>query len=425
MKEEFLQYLWLNGNFDLNNLKTTKHEDIVLIKRGNLNTDSGPDFSHGELVLNNTKWVGSIEIHINSSEWYSHKHHKDKAYNNVILHVVYNHDKECYREDSSIIPCLELKDRINPSTLFSHNKLTQSLLAIPCQGVINKVSYISVSQMLERSLIERLEERFAAIREELESNKGNWQETFYRYLLKSFGFKTNSNAFHQLATSLPLNIIAKHKDNNLQLEALLYGQAGMLNKSYKDVYPLELYKEYEFLKKKYGLKPMNLVQWKFMRMRPANFPTIRISQFANLIHKSEHLFSKIIENKTAAGLFSFFDIRASEYWNDHYKFDSASEKNSKKRLGKSGMENLIINTVVPFLFAYAKSKGDISQQEQAINILLDINAENNKITKQWKELNIHCNNAFESQAQIQLFNSYCTKKKCLDCGIGKQILQGS
>jgi hypothetical protein len=160
-------------------------------------------------------------------------------------------------------------------------------------------------------------------------------------------------------------------------------------------------------------------------MRPANFPTIRISQFANLIHKSEHLFSKIIENKTAAGLFSFFDIRASEYWNDHYKFDSASEKNSKKRLGKSGMENLIINTVVPFLFAYAKSKGDISQQEQAINILLDINAENNKITKQWKELNIHCNNAFESQAQIQLFNSYCTKKKCLDCGIGKQILQGS
>ena len=425
MKEDFLQYLWLNGNFDLSNLKTTKDEEIVLSKRGNLNTDSGPDFSQGELIISDTKWAGSIEIHINSSEWYAHKHHQDKAYNNVILHVVYEENKDCYREDGSLIPCLELKDRIPSSILESHDKLTKSLQAIPCQEVINRVSYISVSQMLERSLIERLEDRFSAIRIELDKTEGNWQETFYRYLLKSFGFKTNSDAFYQLGTRLPLTTLAKHKDNPVQIEALLYGQAGMLNNTYKDLYPIELSKEYDFLRTKSGLKPMSLTQWKYMRMRPANFPTIRISQFANLIHKSEHLFSKVLENKTAKGLFSYFDIQASQYWNDHYKFDRFSEKESKKKLGKSGIENIIINTVVPFLFAYAKSKGDSVLQDQAISILLDINAESNKIIKQWKKLKIHSTNAFESQAQIQLYNSYCSKKRCLECGIGKNILKGS
>ncbi len=425
MKEDFLQYIWHIGDFNLNDLKTTAGETITLSKRGNLNTHSGPDFLQGEVILDKTKWAGSIEIHTKSSEWYKHKHHQDKAYNNVILHVVYEEDKTCYREDGSPIPCLELIGRIAPSLLKPHRDLTQSLQAIPCKNTINKVSYLNVSKMLEKTCIERLEIRFLAIREELEKNKGDWQEAFYRSLLRSFGFKTNSEAFYQLASQLPLKVLAKHKNYPLQIEALLYGQAGMLHKSYKDLYPLELFKEFSFLQKKYGLKPMELARWRFMRMRPANFPSIRISQIANLIHKSEHLFSKILENKSAKDLFSYFEIEAGNYWKDHYKFDSPSENVTAKKLGKSGIENIVINTVVPFLFAYAKSKGNQALQDQAISILLEINSEKNKITKQWKELNIHSKNAYESQALIQLFNTYCLEKKCLRCGIDREILKKS
>ena len=425
MKEDFLQYLWLQGNFNLLDLRTTAGESITLNHRGILNTHSGPDFSEAKIIINQTKWAGSVEVHTQSSEWFKHKHHQDKAYNNVILHVVYEEDKPCLREDGSEIPCLELKNRIAPSLLTSHNDLIQSLHPISCKNLINRVSYLTVSQMLERTLIERLENKFDSIRDELKRNKGDWQEAFYCSLMRSFGFKTNSEAFYSLAKSLPLRVILKHKNNLHQISALLYGQAGMLHKTYKDPYPTNLLKEYSFLSKKYNLKPMELSRCKYMRMRPANFPSIRIAQIANLIYKSEHLFSKLIESPKATELISFFDVEAGEYWADHYKFDVTTTKKTIKKLGKSGIENIIINTVVPFLFAYAKSKGNADLQDKALSILIKINSENNGIIKKWKELSIQSKNAFESQALIQLFNKHCKEKKCLQCVIGKEILNKS
>jgi hypothetical protein len=288
-------------------------------------------------------------------------------------------------------------------------------------------------------LVERIEIKTKSIEQLLSQNQNNWEDTFYILLARNFGFKINAVPFELLARSLPLAHLAKHKNELFQIEALLYGQAGLLQSDFKDEYPTRLRTEYDFLKSKFGLENMDAHLWKFMRLRPVNFPTIRIAQFAQLIHNSSHLFSKLLDTKNAKEAFDLFDVKASEYWNTHFMFDKTAPLSggrvsdsymdggeidvASKHLGKTSIENIIINTVVPVLFYYGKQKGIQKIQNRAFEFLESITAEQNSITKQWIQHKVLCQNAYQAQALIQLYNFYCSEKKCLSCAIGNRILK--
>jgi len=301
---------------------------------------------------------------------------------------------------------------------------------IPCNGSISIVDDFTFSNWLDRLLIERLEQKTKSIELMLQQNQNNWEETFYVHLARNFGFKINALPFEMLARSLPLQHLAKHKSELFQIEALLFGQAGLLQSDFNDEYPQRLRKEYDFLKTKFGLQNMDAHLWKFMRLRPVNFPTIRIAQFAQLIFNSSHLFSKLLEIKNAKQAFALFDVEASDYWKTHFMFDKETvtekvETENEKHLGKTSIENILINTIVPFLFHYGKQKGIQKIQSRALEFLENINAEKNNITDKWKNLKVKCDNSYQSQALIQLYNFYCSEKKCLFCAVGNKILKQS
>jgi len=422
--EDFIHYIWKFRLFDRENLQTTAGEGIEVFSAGLPNSDSGPDFHNARLRIGDTTWAGNVELHINSSDWHKHNHTNDNAYRNVILHVVYRDDEPVVLPDGRRLATLELKDRIPPE-LYSryHNLAYGNPQFIPCEGSLHAVDDITLRNWLTRVLVERLEKRSAAVTAALEKNRGDWEETFYQFLAAQFGFKTNSLPFELLAKSLPQLTLAKHKDNPLQIEALIFGQAGFLEEDLKDDYPNKLKEEYSFLRKKYNLVPIEKHLWKFMRMRPQNFPTIRLAQFAALIVKSNHLFSKVIEIKDVDSLRKLFNkLEINPYWETHYRFDAES-KPSSKSLGESSVDILLLNTFVLFLFCYGKH----NQQEYFINrslkLLEKLPAEQNNIVTNFDSLGIKVNTAFDSQALLELKNNYCSYKKCLQCGVGNKILR--
>ena len=420
--EDFLHYLWKFRLFNKQEFKTSQGENIKIINVGLHNKNAGPDFENAKILLGDTVWAGSVEIHLCSSDWENHKHQQDRAYDNVILHVVYIHDKEITRNDSTEIPVLVLKDLIPDNLSLKYSQLMRSLQWIPCEAQIQAVDAFHVKSWLSRILIERLEEKSVLVNSLLIEFKGSWDDAFYITLANNFGFKTNSLPFEFLARSLPQQILARHKNNPLQIEALLFGQAGFLNADFKDDYPSKLKKEYIFLKEKYSLNAMDLFIWKYMRMRPLNFPTVRIAQFAALIVKSSHLFSKIIEVKDVKNIRLMFEsLEVNSYWETHYRFDHSSSKISKQ-IGLQSINNILINTVALFLFSYGKT---IKQQlliDQAIFLLENLPPETNHIVSGFKKIGIQVKNADESQAVLQLKRKYCDVKKCLHCGIGTKIL---
>ena len=422
--EDFIHYIWKFRLFDRENLQTTAGEGIEVFSAGLPNSDSGPDFHNARLRIGDTTWAGNVELHINSSDWHKHNHTNDNAYRNVILHVVYRDDEPVVLPDGRRLATLELKDRIPPE-LYSryHNLAYGNPQFIPCEGSLHAVDDITLRNWLTRVLVERLEKRSAAVTAALEKNRGDWEETFYQFLAAQFGFKTNSLPFELLAKSLPQLTLPKHKDNPLQIEALIFGQAGFLEEDLKDDYPNKLKEEYSFLRKKYNLVPIEKHLWKFMRMRPQNFPTIRLAQFAALIVKSNHLFSKVIEIKDVDSLRKLFNkLEINPYWETHYRFDAES-KPSSKSLGESSVDILLLNTFVLFLFCYGKH----NQQEYFINrslkLLEKLPAEQNNIVTNFDSLGIKVNTAFDSQALLELKNNYCSYKKCLQCGVGNKILR--
>ncbi|HTI58604.1 DUF2851 family protein [Mucilaginibacter sp.] len=422
--EDFIHYIWKFRLFDRDNLQTTGGESIEVFSAGLPNTDSGPDFHNARLRIGDTTWAGNVELHINSSDWHKHKHTNDNAYKNVILHVVYRDDEPITLPDGRRLATLELKDRISPD-LYNryHNLVFGNQQFIPCEGTVRHVDDITLRNWLTRVLVERLEKRSTAVMASLEKNRGDWEETFYQFLAAQFGFKTNALPFELMAKSLPQLTLAKHKNNPLQIEALIFGQAGFLEEEFKDDYPKILKEEYAFLRKKYNLGPIEKHLWKFMRMRPQNFPTIRLAQFAALIVKSNHLFSKMIEIKDVAYLRKLFtDLGVNPYWETHYRFDAES-KPSSKSLGESSIDILLLNTFVLFLFSYGKR----NQQEYFINrslkLLEKLPAEENNIVTNFGLLGIKVNTAFDSQALLELKNNYCSYKKCLQCGVGNKILK--
>lgn len=356
IKEDLLHYIWRTKRFEISSLQTTTGESIEIQDFGKHNPNAGPDFLNAKVKIGDTLWAGNVEMHINSSDWIKHQHNKDRAYDNVILHVVLEEDLTIYRGTGEVIPCLELRKKIPLRLANTYQKLKHNEHWIPCQHHFYEVNDMTKNMWLDRMMVERLELKTKMIELELARNNNDWEETFYWFLARNFGVKVNAEPFEWLAKSLPLKILAKHKNNLHQVEALLFGQAGLLNESLKDEYPQSLLKEYEFLKQKHRLQPIAGVSWKFMRLRPANFPTIRIAQFATLIHQSIHLFSKILEADTIEQIEQLFRVKLSDYWSTHYVFDKISTERNKS-LGRSTIHLLIINTIAPFLFFYGSQRG--------------------------------------------------------------------
>jgi len=420
MKEDFLQFLWENKLFKTDNLKTVEGDKVEILNHGFRNTDAGADFLNAKIKIDDKIWAGNIEIHFNSSDWNKHKHHENKAYNNVILHVVKNFDKESFRENGEKIATLILD--FNPKIFESFELMLKNKKWIACENEIKSIEFFYTKQWLNRLFIERLETKSNSIIDVLKQNQFNWEETFYQHLAKNFGQKTNSQPFEMLAKSLPMKYLAKQKDNLLQIEAMLFGQAGFLDDVYNDEYYNKLKKEYLFLNQKFDLKPIEKHLWKFLRLRPSNFPTIRIAQFANLIYKSNKLFSKILEINDLNDILDLFDVSASKYWDTHYNFDKESAE-KKKKLGNETVYNIIINTVIQFLFTYGKVKKIDTLVEKSIDIAENIKSESNSILDKWKEIGLNSENSLESQALLQLKNEYCNYDKCTTCQIGRILIK--
>ncbi len=421
--ESLLHYVWKFRLFDHNSLKSTNSETIEIEHPGYHNRHAGPDFSEARIRIAETLWVGQVEIHLSSSDWVRHGHNQDGAYDNVILHVVFNHDYELYRNDGSLIPTLELKSRISQDIIRRSLMLLNSPERIPCATHFKDVPELTVQMWLERLVVERLEMKTEAISRELAQNKNHWESAFYVFLAKNFGTAVNAEPFEHLARTLPLGVLAKHKDSLFQTEALLMGQAGFLEEEFEDEYPQKLKSEYYFLSRKFGLNPMNVSSWKFGKMRPAAFPTIRIALFAQLIHNSSHLFSKLLETEDLPDFKKHFDLKVSGYWLEHYRFGDDSQKRQQKSLGDSTFHNIVINTLVPFLFIYGHIMQSDEFCDRALLWLEKTGAEENGVVKMWQELGVKVENAHQSQALLHLKKHYCDQKHCLDCSIGNKILR--
>jgi hypothetical protein len=419
--EDFLHYLWKYKLFNKDNLKTNKGEPIEILENGWHNQHSGPDFFNAKIKIDDTLWAGNVEIHVNSSDWYNHNHNTDKSYDNVILQVVLNHNQEIVRTNGTEIPTLEVS--FDENLYNNYSKLLSNESWIPCEQELAYVDHFTVGFWLDKLTIERLRNKYEEINASLSENKNNWEVTFYHKLARNFGFKTNAEPFELLAQSLPLDYLAKHKDNRFQLEALFFGQAGLLNGNESaEKYYLELNREYQYLRKKFNLHPIEKHLWKFARLRPTNFPTIRIAQFTGIIFNSRKLFSKILETENIAEIHELLNTEASEFWKQHYTFQKKSTKGRRKRLGKTAINTIIINTVVPFLFIYGERKDKQQFKDKALDFLNQLPPEKNSIIKKWEKLNIYAENAYQSQALIQLKNLYCSQKRCLECQIGNKII---
>ncbi len=420
MNEALLQFIWQYNLYRVTDLCTAAGEPLTILYSGKINKDAGPDFLEAKIKIGDTILVGNIELHVKASDWVKHGHQHDAAYKNLILHVVFENDLADAAEHT---PVLELKGLIQNDVIARYMLLMQAPQKLPCSGRHEQIKSITKESWLSRLLAERCEQKLSDWNVLLDNSAEDWRNLLYWRMAANFGFKTNATPFLMLAQSLPLNIPTKHKDNLMQIEALLFGQAGMLDADFEEDYPRELQREYDYLKKKYKLKPIAGHLWKFMRMRPANFPTVRIAQFAALIYKSLHLFSQIIETHSVKEIEPLLDVTASSYWDTHFTFDEVQKQKSPKSLGKSSVQNIIINTIAPVQFLYAARQDTHKLQEQALQLLEAVPAEKNNITRVWEENNWVPVNAAQSQALLQLYNNYCTNKRCLECAIGLNIIK--
>jgi hypothetical protein len=419
MREDFLHYIW---KYHKTEFESTAGEYICIEKFGEHNTNAGPDFINARVIIGDQKWAGNIEIHINASDWNKHGHQNNNAYNNVILHVVYNNDCECKTADGKLLTTLEIKKSINKYQYQKYLKIIESGKTIPCANQIHTTPEYVLTHWLERCAINRLEEKSNVIEDILVQKKNNWEELCYTLMARNFGFKTNADAFQMLANCVSLHTFQKNATSQFSAEALLLGSAGFLNEKISDDYALKLQSEFNYLSKKNNIHPLDKSVWKFLRMRPANFPTIRIVQFAALMQKNPRLFSVLIETKKLKALISLLNVTISDYWDEHYVFEKKTKKRFKK-LGQSSIENVIINTIVPLKFVYGKHTGKNIYQDDAIKLLEELNAEENSKTKAFYSIGFKAKSAMESQALIFLKTNFCDNKLCLSCEIGHSLLQ--
>jgi hypothetical protein len=416
MTEKLLQFIWQFTYYNNANLSTTDGEPLTILFPGAHNKNQGPDFTAAKIKIGTTTLAGTIELHIKTSEWKKHKHDGDENYRNVILHVVFEHD-----ERVNDVPVLALSSRISNLLLERYASFMENVSFIPCGSGIQTINELVLSSWKERLLVERLARKSTHVLQLFERSNSHWEETFWWMLARNFGSKINGEAFETIAKTIPITILAKHKASIHQIEALLFGQADLLNEDFEDDYPKLLQREYRFFQKKYNLKPSK-VPVLFLRMRPGNFPTIRLAQLAMLIHQTTHLFSKITETDKLTEMTNLLSVTANDFWHYHYTLKQTSTY-KKKSLGTGTINNLIINTVVPVLFSYGVYHREERFKEKAIRWLEELPAEANSVTTGFAKAGLKNHSAYDTQALLELKNEYCAGKKCLDCTVGNHLLR--
>ncbi len=421
MQEDFLHYLWKHKKFDFKTLKSEGGEAIEILSVGEHNLNSGPDFFNAKLKIGEQLWAGNVEIHVKSSDWFLHHHEKDKAYDNVILHVVWEYDTDVFRKNNTVISTLNLKTYL-PTELINNykNLFSKQNTWINCENDFASINDFTLNNWLERLYFERLERKATTIELLLKESKNDWEGVLFKMLAKNFGLKVNGDSFLSLANSVDFSIIRKVQSNQQTLEALFFGQAGLLDDDIQNGYYQALVNDYSFLKQKFQIENDSVLPLQFFRLRPPNFPTIRLSQLASLYHQHYNLFSKMITIKTLDGFYDLFKLNTSTFWVSHYTFQKES-KLSTKTISKSFIDLLLINTILPIKFCYAKQKGE-TIDDAILELISKIKSEKNNIVDAYHRLKPISKSALQSQSLIQLKTEYCDKNKCLKCAVGNILL---
>lgn len=421
MKEDFLHHIWKFKKFNFTNLHTTRGDKLTIINSGQYLQQAGPDFFNAQIIIGDQKWAGNIEIHLKSSDWYAHHHETDTAYENVILHVVWEHDAEIYRKNNSAIATLEIENYVDPRTLKHYLALSKPKSWIFCENQLAAIDSYLLANWLERLLVERLERKTAPVMDLLLQKDSDWEAVLFCLLARNFGLNTNGEVFMKAAQNIPFSIFRKENTVMENLEALLLGTAGLLDAEKEDNYFKDLKFRYRYLLQKYGLEQPEIPGLQFFKLRPDNFPTVRLSQLAACYHNQQQLFASLMDVRTAAAVYGVFDVRPSLYWQTHYTFDHESKKR-RQQLSKNFIDLLIINTIIPLQFAYCKSRNS-EVIEELLDLLKELPAEKNAVIDKFRSFGVVATNAFESQALLQLKNEYCDRGRCLDCQIGHELLK--
>lgn len=422
IQEDFLHFVWQHQYFNNSDLRTTEGRSVEVVKPGFHNHLAGPDFKEAKVKIDGILWAGSVEIHIKSSDWNAHSHNGDVNYDNVVLHVVFNHNKEILNPAGQAIPTVELKGIIKPGLLSRYQAIVDSQTDIPCSDLFSKVRSVTKLAMLETALVRRLERKGLIFKDILNANNQDWEQSTYEWLARGFGFKTNAENMLELAKAVPLKVLQKHSEIK-QWEALLFGASGLLNISDNDDYANELRREYVFLERKYEIKSnLSYNQWHFSGVRPTNFPSVRIAQFATLVHTNSNLFSLFTQFSSIKELQKLLQIDQPQYWKTHLNFNTNS-KTTMSGLSKSAVQNIMINTIAPLLVAYSEFKEDNDMLDLAMNVLMSLPVESNHIIRKWQELGWNVNSSFDTQGLIELHNEFCLSKKCLQCKIGVELVK--
>ncbi len=421
MQELFISYIWQYQKFDQRNLLTTSGEPLTIINPGILNSNAGPDFDQSRVRIAEIDWRGQVELHVRSSDWDRHGHQNDPAYNNVILHVVWQNDKTAYRADGTTIPTLVLEGKVDKSLITNHETLISSLEPIPCGPIFYKVDPIRKLSMIDRTVVERLERKSGEALEYLNQTNGDWDQVAMIMICKGMGLKVNAPPFQKLGERANLKLLAQTGGTIKKIEALLFGWAGLLEKPRGD-YALELKHTFDFYSQKHGLKPaINAHEWKFLRLRPANFPTLRIGQLAGILSQETRLFSFLVKYPDLKKIEAVLRAAPSEYWQKHYDFEKPSGKKLKGP-GSTTFDLLLINAIAPMMVAYSQTQDDPAYTEYALSLLEKVKPEQNKITRIWGGIGYNAKNALDSQGLIELYHQYCAQKKCLSCAIGTSLI---
>lgn len=417
-KEELLHHIWQHRLFDNSRLRTTEGQQVEVLKPGTLNPNAGPDFSAARLNIGGTEWSGNVELHVKSSDWLKHGHQQDSAYANIILHVVFEDDLE---DTLGAFPTLELKPVVSDQVLGKYQLLIgNNSDGLPCGTQFTEVPSPVLTNWMDALLVERLKRKSELIQADIEHADGDLEQAFQVVLFRAFGMKVNAEPFEQLGKAIPWKVLGKCQDDLRQLEAVLFGYAGFLNES-SDEYQQALQTEYRFIKNKYGGSELNSRLFKFSKMHPKNFPTLRLAQLAALYHRTGQ-FLKWFSNGNISVMLSELQVEPSAYWQTHYRFGKAFEKEGNK-LGSAMANNILINVLAPFLFVQSERESKPELKERAFEVLEKLKPETNTKTRKFKDVGYKCHSALESQALIELYTYYCQHKKCLNCSIGATILK--
>ncbi len=423
MKEDFLHYIWQYKKFAFQELKTVQGDNVTIVNSGQYLQQAGPDFFNAQIIIEGQKWAGNVEIHIKSSDWYLHGHESDTAYDSVILHVVWEHDTEVLRQDHSEIPVLELKHYVDKALLDNYNSLSAVKSWIYCEKELEYINSFVFDNWKERLFFERLQRKALPVTALAKETGYDWEAVLFCFLAKNFGLNTNGEAFFQIARSLPFSVIRKEAFEAENLEALFFGRAGLFQEQLEDTYAKNLQSRYNYMCHKYRLENIYIDPLQFFKHRPDNFPTIRLVQLAQVYHLHQNLFSKIIEGASLADLYTIFKIQVTDYWRSHYRFDKESPE-KRKALTTSFIDLLVINTIVPFRFAYAQHQGkDIS--EELIALMQQVSPESNSIIGKFRHYKVPVQSAYDTQSLLQMKNEYCTHRHCMQCGVGLELLKSS